>query len=79
MAPLEGPVGIGALVDATMLGCVIVQSCVYYKNSRGDAWWLRVLVSCLLPYEPARSHERNELIEIPQGIIDSVSQRRLRS
>lgn len=44
MASLEGPVGIGALVDAVMLGCVIVQSCVYYKNSRGDMWLLKALV-----------------------------------
>jgi len=49
MAPLEGPVGVGALIDAVMLGCVIVQSCVYYKNSRGDAWLLKVLVSRLRP------------------------------
>ncbi|KAI9566169.1 hypothetical protein HD554DRAFT_1198169 [Boletus coccyginus] len=48
MAPLEGPVGVGALIDAVMLGCVIVQSCVYYKNSRGDAWLLKVLVSLVL-------------------------------
>ena len=45
MAPLEGPVGVGALVDAVMLGCVIVQSCVYYKNARAGAWLLSVLVS----------------------------------
>jgi len=48
MASLEGPVGIGALFDAVMLGCVIVQSCVYYKNSRGDTWLLKVLVSLIL-------------------------------
>jgi hypothetical protein len=52
MASLEGPVGIGALFDAVMLGCVIVQSCVYYKNSRGDTWLLKVLVSRLLPRKP---------------------------
>lgn len=45
MAPLEGPVGVGALVDSFLLGCVFVQSCVYYKNSRGDTWLLKVLVS----------------------------------
>lgn len=49
MAPLEGLVGVGALLDAIMLGCLIVQSCVYYKNSRGDAWVFRILVSRLSP------------------------------
>ena len=49
MASLEGPVGIGALVDAVMLGCALVQSCVYYKNSRGDMWLSKVLVSLLRP------------------------------
>lgn len=51
MAPLEGPVGVGALVDAVLLGCVFVQSCMYYKNSRRDTWLLKVLVSCLRPLE----------------------------
>ncbi|KAF8423715.1 hypothetical protein L210DRAFT_3560573 [Boletus edulis BED1] len=48
MAPLAGPVGVGAFVDAIMLGCVIVQSCMYYKNFRGDAWLLRFLVLLVL-------------------------------
>jgi hypothetical protein len=48
MVPLEGPVGVGALVDAIMLGCLIVQSCVYFKNSRGNTWLLKVLVSLIL-------------------------------
>jgi len=49
MAPLEGPVGVGALVDAVLLGCVFVQSCVYYKNCRrGKACLLKVLVSLIL-------------------------------
>lgn len=45
LAPLEGPIGIGAMVDAIMLGCAIVQSCMYYMNFKGDKWPLKVLVS----------------------------------
>lgn len=64
MVPLEGPVGVGVLVDAIMLGCLIVQSCVYFKNSRGNTWLLKVLVSRLRPYETSRSLECKELTEI---------------
>lgn len=51
MAPLEGPVGVGALVDAVLLGCVFMQSCVYYNNPRHDTWLLKLLVSGLHPQE----------------------------
>lgn len=49
MVPLEGPVGVSALVDAILLGCLVVQSCVYYKNSQAGGWLLKVLVSRLRP------------------------------
>ncbi|KAG9308791.1 hypothetical protein JVU11DRAFT_11416 [Chiua virens] len=48
MAPLEGPVAIAALADAVLLGCVIVQSCMYFKNSERKVWLLTILVSLIL-------------------------------
>ncbi|KAF9219188.1 hypothetical protein BS17DRAFT_436728 [Gyrodon lividus] len=48
MVPLEGPVGVGMLVDSILLGCALMQSCLYYKNAREDRWLQKGLVALIL-------------------------------